>query len=215
MHRLSVALLVGLLPAGAALKPPQDVQTYAQTVARQCTRIAYFGTSGSPGQLNIQYGQPAWKGEYDHQLEQLRGQRIRFGKDFWTTLDTNVDLTIGGTAVPAGYYYLALGRTPGGDWALVLYDPVELRRERADAFVTPRYAVGGIEAPLVHGTLQGERADRLVIELQPLRELGLAKLVIRWGRHELTAPVVAKLDQTARHSPATAPDGLRNGEQQG
>ena len=45
--------------------------------------------------LSVDYGQPPWKQQYADAIgsEKSVGKRWRFGADFWTTLDTNVDLT--------------------------------------------------------------------------------------------------------------------------
>jgi len=181
----------------------QDVKTYVQTVERKCTRIAYFGANGSPGQFNIQYGQPAWKDEYNAQMEELKGKRTRFGNNFWTTLDTNVDLTIGGIKVAAGYYYLALGQNKKGDWQLVLFDPAVLRPYHPDAFATAMIKAPATEVPLDYAKVEGGKpAEKLDIELTAKKgkEIGYANLAIAWGPHRLAAAIIADLEV-----PATKP----------
>ena len=182
------AIVTIAAPAAAQL------QAYAQNAERKATRIAYFdmAAQSSPGQFVIQYGAPQWKDEYEDQVDQLKGMRFRLGSDFWATLDTSMDLTIAGTKVPAGYYYLGMARTEDGDYRLVLHDANKLRPMRTDAFITSRLS-GGIEVPMTHAKADSA-AERLKIELSEERgQLGKASLLIQWGPHKLTAPIVADL----------------------
>ncbi len=199
----------------------QGVQAYAQTVERKCSRIAYFGANGSPGQFNVQYGQPVWRDEHNAQMEAMKGERARFGDNFWTTLDTSMDLTIGGIKVPAGYYYLALGRTEKGDWQLVLFDPAALRPYRPDAFVTDKLSkFPAIEVPLDYAMIKGgEPVEKLSVELTAKKgkDLGHANLEIAWGPHRLAAAIVANMDSPPRKAPPAQPAeaSAKKGKKQG
>src|SRR5688572_16178305 len=74
------------------------------------------------GAVTIQYGQPAWRTEYDEAARfdsMTKGKTWRFGKGFWTTMDNNIPIRIAGKEVPAGYWYLALERSSdGSSWTL-------------------------------------------------------------------------------------------------
>ena len=72
--------------------------------------------------------------------------RWRFGENFWTTLDTNMDLVLGGVEVPTGYYYIVVQHHERG-LELVLLDPAEIRKQHLDAYEAPK-TTGGIRVPL-------------------------------------------------------------------
>ncbi len=72
--------------------------------------------------VRIEYGSPALKGRSLAELmKQLPADRIwRAGAGAITTLETETDLAIGGTKVPAGKYSVYMYCPEGGDYALVL-----------------------------------------------------------------------------------------------
>lgn len=171
----------------------QEVRRFGGEAPRMCTRIAYFGINTSEGQLAIDYGQPEWKAEYEAQFDELtKGKRWRFGTNFWTTLDTHLDLTIAGVQVPFGYYYLVLERSEADDWYLVLLDPQKVQAKKLDASQAER-TTGGIKAPLAWERID-ETEEKLTIRLSPVDgELQKATVTIRWGRHSLSAPIDVSL----------------------
>jgi hypothetical protein len=171
----------------------QELQRFGGESQRVSTRIAYFGKNSSAGQFAIEYGQPEWKAEYETEFDTLtRGKRWRFGNNFWTTLDTHLDLTIAGTAVPTGYYYLALERSEGDDWSLVLLDPKTIQSKKLDAFQA-ELTTGGLSVPLTWEKTENV-TEKLTIKLAPAdRELDKATLTIWWGKHKLTADIVVNL----------------------
>ena len=120
---LLAAALLGTALFSAA---PAQVQAFGDNFPRMSTRLLYFGETGPLGQICIQYGQPEWKAEYDQMLTAARGTSQRLGRDFWTSLDTDMDLTIGGTKVPAGQWYLGLRIDEEGS----LQEQLKLRCER-------------------------------------------------------------------------------------
>src|SRR5262245_35689929 len=108
---LLAAAVLGLALAGGTRAGSQDdePQVYAQTPTRGSVRVAYFGKTGAP-QIEIDYGTPPWKDEYQKAIESKKyvGQRWRLGQDFWTNLDSSFDFKLNGVLVKAGYYYLTL-----------------------------------------------------------------------------------------------------------
>lgn len=106
--------------------------------ARESTWIAYFNRSSGrfTGGFSINYNKVQWREEYSDELETiLRGKKWRLGKHFWSTLDTNLDLSLGGVRVEAGYYYLGLARSDdGAEWSLLLIDAMLARKQHLDAF---------------------------------------------------------------------------------
>lgn len=167
--------------------PPMGKQTrYPETSARGSTRIFYWGQSNSAGQVEIDYGVPVYQPAYAQFLTQPSGQRWRFGQDFWTRLDTNLDLTIGGVKLPAGYYYLALENTKEDGVRMIALDPTEIRKKKLDAYEAPRTS-GGIAIPLIQGETPNP-SGRLAIALSVDRaKEDVGELEIVFGPHRFTA----------------------------
>jgi len=162
---------------------------YGQHTERGGTRVAYWDNEKDQavGEVAIEYGRPLWKAAYDEQLDAMTSGKIwRLGENFWTSLDSNLTLTIGGVEVPVGYYYLVVKRSEDGSkWSLAFVDPVEIRKKTVDPFeVTTRETDVPVrfEAPLTFEPQDVVR-ERLVIELTEER------LVIQWGSFALSAPV--------------------------
>lgn len=193
MLRRSAFFGVALCFLIAASILAQEVQRFGGESVRVSTRIAYFGKNSSAGQLAIEYGQPEWKDEYETQFDELtRGKRWRFGNNFWTTLDTHLDLTIAGTKVAIGYYYLVLERSQGDDWSLVLLDPKEIQAKKLDAFQA-ELTTGGIVVPLNWEQTE-DISEKLIIKLAPSEgKLDKGTLRIGWGKHKLTADIDVSL----------------------
>ena len=193
MLRRSAFFGVALCFPIAASILAQEIQRFGSESLRVSTRIAYVGKNSSAGQLAIEYGQPEWKEEYETQFDALtRGKRWRFGNNFWTTLDTHLDLAIAGTKVPTGYYYLVLERSQSDDWSLVLLDPKEIQAKKLDAFQA-ELTTGGIVAPLNWERTE-ETSEKLTIKLAPTGdELEKGTLTIWWGKHKLTADINVSL----------------------
>ena len=193
-----LALAAGLLEAPAAsssapamnaapqVVPAAPQRAFPETSTRGNARIFYWGGDRSAGQLTIDYGQPVWKDAYDTQIDAQRGVRWRLGQNFWTNLDSNIDFKAGDVEVLAGYYYLVLERTQEDAFLLWLLDPVEIRDAHLDSFHAAR-TTGGLALPLAHrevATKSGALTMRLDVDAP--RKDG-AKLVIQFGRHELSA----------------------------
>ena len=170
----------------------QDTRRLGGDSPRVSTRMAYVG-SDSGGQFAIDYGQPEWKAEYEAQFEALtKGKRWRLGNNFWTTLDTHLDLYIGGIPVKAGYYYLVLERSESDEWRLILLDPKIAREKRLFASMANQTS-GGLEAPLKWEQVE-ETASKLEVRLIPDEtDLNKTMLEIRWGKHKLTTSIEVNL----------------------
>lgn len=169
---------------GAPRKQPQ--QAFPEASARMASRILYFGGTSSGGEVMVDYAAPDWKEEYDKQVDSMLGVRWRLGKNFWTHLDTNMDLAAGEVDIPAGLYYLVLERKKEDkSFVLWLLDPVEVRDAKLDAFQAPQ-SKGGIAVPLEY-KLVDAKADKLAIDvtLDGQHKDG-ANLVIHFGKHQLT-----------------------------
>ena len=171
------------------------MQAFAQTTERRCSRVAWFGSGGSPGQIALDYCPVPWEEGYAALLGNggLQKKKWRLGGDFWTSLDTSIDLQFGAVAVPAGYYYLTLEQRDRTTFVLALHDAAAAKKQRLDPVFADRL-VGGIEVVLTH-TTPPEKAAELAIEvtLRPGTKSDGA-LRIRFGDHELTTPVTMKVE---------------------
>jgi hypothetical protein len=183
---------VGVVGAWAA----QDPAPYVQNEPRAMSRVVFFGEGGLAGEYSVQYGKPAWKPEYDQNFEKMtRGQRMRLGKDWWTTLETFGPLTCGEkTELAEGSWFLALECSEKGDWSLVALDPAPIRKAHTDAFATAK-TTGGTLIPMKYEAVAVADAEpdlriQFVADAAKPRE---QTLEIRFGKHRLTTRVVAKL----------------------
>jgi mannose-6-phosphate isomerase-like protein (cupin superfamily) len=177
---------------GMAAGPRPTEQTpYDEGSERGSARIFYWFGSSSAGQLDIHFGRPAWQPAFESFLTRPSGKRWRLGENFWTTLDTNIPLEIGGVELGIGQYYLVLENSTTDGLRLIALDPQEIRRQRFDAYEAPK-TTGGTAIPLTLEKLE-PAAQRLQIALEVDRsEKDHARLLIRFGPHQITAPVVMK-----------------------
>ncbi len=162
---------------------------FTVSAERMLTRFVLFGGGKSAGGVSIAYGQPAWNPKYDELAEssKFENRRWRFGKDEWTTLDASVPLSIGGTEIQAGVWYLTLERRDG-KFVMAVIDPATVHQQTIDPYVA-HLTKGGKEVTLEHGR-SDEVAGKLTIELQADRgALGRGSLAIAFGPHRLSAPL--------------------------
>ncbi len=170
---------------------PTEQTAYAESSQRGNTRIFYWFGPSSAGQVAIDHGRPRWQAAFESFLQQPSGRRWRFGENFWSSLDTNIALQLGGVDVAPGQYYLALQHTAERGTELVLLDPTDVRARRLDAFEATK-TTGGTPVPLQR-TRSATSADELEVELAVDREVRDAgSLTIRFGPHVLSAPLVMR-----------------------
>lgn len=175
----------GMAAAGRA---PTRQTPYPETSPRGSTRIFYWFGPGSAGQVEIEYGLPKWQKAYEAMLAPKQPQRLRFGQNFWTRLDTNIELAIGGVALASGDYYLALETSKEHGVRLIALDPDAVRAKKLDAYQAPQ-TTGGIALPLESAD-DGKFSDRLRVELSLVpEEEDRALLEVRFGPHRFTAGV--------------------------
>jgi hypothetical protein len=121
------------------------------------------------------------------------GRRWRCGLDFWTTFDTNIDLSIAGTEIPAGSYYLTLERTDANSIVLWFNDPATIRKRKLDAYVA-HLVTGGIAVPM--NLSEGEdTTEALDFRFVTGKENGKATLELRFGPYLLSAPMLLHFDR--------------------
>jgi hypothetical protein len=171
------------------------IQTFGgQQEERSAVRIALWDPQKNSvvGQFAIDYGRPVWKKEYENKVMfdlATKGKVWRLGNNFWTVLDTNVPLKIGGKEIPVGLWYLGLHRAEdGASWSLALIDPAKARSARLDAFEISKAQIE-IRAPM---SLESTTApvEKLTISLTPEKtNYRNSMLKIAWGTLQLTAGV--------------------------
>lgn len=172
-----------------------QVQAFAQVVERKNSRVAFFSRTGSPGQIALDWSPVPWQDEYDAKVTSgaNKGKKWRLGADFWTRLDTSLDMQFGAVAVPAGYYYLTLEQREGDAYVLALHDAAAVRKQKVDAFMAERLK-GGIELAMTHGkAAEVAKALALVVEMKEGSKTD-GVLSIHFGGHSLTAPFTVKLE---------------------
>jgi len=193
------AMLAGLLLpftliAGAQQKP-KIVAEGGTPDDRASTRVLYWNaqTNSAAGQVAIDYGLPVWKKEYNDTARfdaMTRGKVWRMGSNYWTILDTNLPLSIGGKKVPAGLYYLGLHRSEeGSEWSLAFIDPAKARKVHLDAFQVERAPVD-FEAHMSNVAKSDNPTEKLTITLSyPKDDIKHVTLRVGWGNLVLSTPI--------------------------
>ncbi len=144
--------------------------------------------------VSISYSQPRWQDRYDGMLDSLKGNYSRLGKNWWTTLDTVGAIEVGGTMLEAGTYYLGLAIDKDGAFTLLVFDAKKAMQNRLLPFSTALYT-GAFKADLVAPmTFARDARKNTVAKLEieitaDAEDPATGRLSIRWGKHELSAPV--------------------------
>lgn len=197
LKRISVACILFLSVAAAqAQQRPKIIAFGSDSPERGTTRVGYWNNEKNQGagQFAIDHGRPVWKKDYEDPAKfdaMTKGKVWRLGENFWTTLDTDMPLTIAGKTVPAGSWYLGIERsTDGTQWNLVFIDPAKARAAHLDASEIGRAPVA-IKAPLTLEQVTDSK-DKLTIDLiYKAPNIGDVTLRIQWGKLQLTAPIKA------------------------
>lgn len=178
----------------ALKKAPKKRRAFVNPGERKSTRVAFFGGSGVQ-QAALSYGAPAWKDEYAAVVDagKVDGKRWRLGVDFWTTFDTDVEMTVGGKTLAPGLYYLTLERTAKGEYVLAFNDAVEIRKLRIDAFMCEK-TKGGVEVAMKSSKAE-TNAESLKIEFEVNQADQVAgDLTIAYGPYRLSVPYSMKIE---------------------
>jgi hypothetical protein len=168
---------------------------YEQCVDRKNARVAWFTKRGAPGQIAVDWSPVPWRPEFGEGVKtgKFTGQKWRLGADFWTRIDTSLELRFGDTVVPAGYYYLTLEQKNADTIVLAFHDPVAVRKAKLDAYMAPRLS-GGIEVAMKHTTgdkVAGSLTFTLAMNDGSKTEGALG---IHFGEHALVAPFAVKIE---------------------
>ncbi|CAE7226283.1 unnamed protein product [Symbiodinium sp. KB8] len=184
---------------------PTEQTAYPETSNRGAARIFYWFGPDSAGQLVMDHGRPRWNPAYGKFLTQRSGKSWRFGDNFWTRLDTNIPIVLGGRRIRPGSYYCALTHAEDG-LQMLLLDPDDVRAGLRDAYEVAKVA-GGIPVPLEREQAPFS-ASRLAIQWtvdRSKRDTG--QLQIHFGPHLLTADLTMEpvRDRSALATPAVNP----------
>jgi len=189
-----VMCLVSGLYAQENKPRPKIIAFGSDSPERGTTRVGYWNNEKNmgAGQFAIDYGRPVWRKEYDDTAnfdKMTKGKVYRLGSNFWTTLDSDMPLTIAGTTVPAGSWYLGLHRSDdGATWSLVFIDPAKARAAHVDASEIERAPIA-FKVPIAIGEA-AESKDKLTIDLVFQKgNLKDVTLRIAWGKLLLKAPI--------------------------
>ncbi len=189
LPRLAAFLVATVvLPALRAQQIPGGTSTERRSVTL-CT----FAADQMLAAVSIGYSPAEWRTEYESMVG-AGGNYTRLGKDWWTTFDTATPLDIGGARIEAGSYYLGIGGGADGEMQLLLFDSSKAMRAGLMPWTTALYrgdAKPQHSAPMVlaKDSLKA-RAARLEFAITTSeKDPANGTLSIRWGRHELSAPV--------------------------
>jgi len=187
------AMLLAL--AGQAQQNPKIVAEGGTLDDRASARVLYWNTQTNfaAGQVAFDYGRPVWRTEYNDPAKFdaiTKGKVWRMGSNYWTILDTELPLSIGGKKVPVGLYYLGLHRSADGSkWSLAFIDPNQARKARLDAFQIARAQVE-FEAPMSKVETAAETAEKLTITLSyPKDDIRHVTMRVAWGNLVLSTPI--------------------------
>ncbi len=160
---------------------------------RGSARVLYWDNRANTafGQFAINYGRPVWKKAYEDpaNFKKLTSKIWRLGSNYWTVLDTQLPLKIGGRDVTPGAYNLGLlPSADGKSWSLAFIDPAKVRASRLDAFQIERAPVL-FSIPMTTEQPTSP-AEKLTITLTYAKEKPKdVKLTVSWGTLQVSAPV--------------------------
>ena len=194
-HKIAaIALTFCMAVVAHAQQGAKIVAFGSDSPERGTTRVGYWDNVNKTviAEFAINYGRPIWKKDYEDQARfdaMTKGKVWRLGENFWTLLDTNTPLKIGGKDVPVGLWYLGLHRSEdGASWSLVFIDPAKARKAHLDAFEIGKAPIE-FKAP-VKVEQPGEAKDRLTIDLIYKKDnLKDVMLKITWGKFQVSTPV--------------------------
>jgi len=198
--KLTCIVLALILCLASALqaqdKKPNIVAFGSDSPERGTTRVGYWNNEKNQGagQFAIDYGRPVWRKEYEDTAnfdKMTKGKVYRLGSNYWTTLDTDIPLTVAGKQIPAGQWYLGLHRSEdGATWSLVFIDPAKARAAHLDASEIERAPIA-FKAPMTVDP-PADMKEKLTIDLVFQKgDLKNVTLKIAWGKMQLSAPIVA------------------------
>ncbi len=179
-----------LLRSEAKVRGSEGASPIALPDPRASSRALFYKAKGNPkGERTafavIDHGLVTWNDKVAQQAAALRtSERWRLGKDWATTLDTNVPLLLGGKKLAPGSWHLTLGKTKDG-WQLAVSSAAEDHKNKLDGFAASHVSPV-LEVPMAGAPLSPP-ADKLQVAF--VSEGNTTQLVIAFGPERLTLPV--------------------------
>src|SRR5262245_48245855 len=174
--------------ATASVQGGKGASPIAQQEARGASRVAFVeAKAGKQPYALLDHGEPAWNSTRAAAADGIqKGGRWRLGENWWSTLDCNTPLVLGGKKIAPGLWHLSLQKTgDGGDHArTAAADDVT---GGIDAFGVD-YSKAGLAIPLTAGKA-ATAADKLQIRF--VGDGTALRLAITFGEHELSTPLGA------------------------
>ncbi|MBL8844112.1 MAG: hypothetical protein JNL90_21485 [Planctomycetes bacterium] len=195
----TIATATLVAPATRPVSPAQQVTGGHDHDRRSSSVFVSSEQFETLAAVSIGWGAAPWRDGYDATIDVLRGSHYsRLGNGWWTTFDTIGAVEVGGARIEAGSWYLGLAVDAEGAFRLLFYDSARAMKARLLPGTTALYT-GEVKpaasAPLAFArdSLK-EPATLLSIEITAEKQAPTTgKLSIRWGKHELSAPVVLHL----------------------
>ena len=191
---LAGVILLFTLNAGAQQQRAKIVAEGGTPDDWATARVLYWNTqtNAAAGQFAIDYGRPVWKKDYEDPAKfdaMTRGKIWRMGSNFWSILDTQLALSIGGKKIPRGFYYLGLHRSEeGSEWSLVFIDPAGVRKQALDASQIEKAPVE-FEASMSIAKAE-TKTEKLTITLSyPKDDIKHVTMRVAWGNLALSAAI--------------------------
>lgn len=184
-------LRIAFVAAAFAAPATAQVQAFGGSAPRMAATRIFFD-QGPVGMVCVQYGQGTWKAEYDGMLDTLKGKASRLGKDFWTTFNTSIPLTVGETKVEAGSYYLGIKVDAEGNFHLLV-----MKAETSDKAGWAPWTADAWKADYTLAMKHG-KSDKIVEKMTmdldvDAKDPAQMTFKISWGGHVLTMPMTAHL----------------------
>ncbi len=202
MKKIGIALL-GCLLAGLTVaaqeKPAPKISVFGNNlvVARATTRLIYATQQGFIGEVAIHYGEPEWKKDYEDEAKfdaLTKGKTWRFGRDFWTTLDTNIPIKIADKEIPVGSWYVGLQRSADGQtWNLAFVDPTKARGLLLDAVMMAKAPIAFMVPLKVERASEVEPKLKMVLS-SPADAPTQPTWKIAWGGWRLSAQLQVNVE---------------------
>lgn len=140
--------------------------------------------------VSISYSQPTWKDEYNQQLDSLKGQKLRFGKNWWTTMQTGTSLEIAGKHLDAGSYVLGLECDKDGKFWLLVMGADWAMKNKVMPWATDSWTNETKIALDFGKDALKKSVEKMEVEISADKDNpSKGAFAIRWGKHALTAKV--------------------------
>lgn len=192
--RILTSLFAATLVATSFLAAPLSAQYQVMNAPvdedRRGTNVIMF-SDNSIAFVAVTWSAPQWKADYDKpgMLDRFKGQNVRLGKNWWTSLDTSVPLEIGGQKLAAGTYFLGLHYTKDGKFHLVAFDAKKAMQKSLMPWMGDQWQ-GGTQIPLkLNKDKLAKTAEKMQMVLKANKDASTGSFDIHWGKHELHADV--------------------------